>query len=217
MTQSRVLVTGFGPFPGVAENVSGWLAGSLASSKAASRHLHVERLPTEWERVGREAPRLLNALRPRLVLHFGVSQRSRTFRIERSAHNRVAPREDARGALPAARLIRRNGDARLETPVPAARVARHLRDNGLPAIASASAGSYLCNFLYYLSLDWAREQQTQCDVCFVHVPPATALTETELFRGAELILGYLLDHAGMPEPVDLREASGPVSAQAEYS
>jgi pyroglutamyl-peptidase len=197
--------------------VSGWLAATLASSKAASRHLHVERLPTEWEWVGREAHRLLNALRPRLVLHFGVSQRSRTFRIERSAHNRVAPRGDARGALPPARIIRRNGDARLETPVPAAGVARHLRDNGLPAIASASAGSYLCNFLYYLSLDWARGQQTQCDVCFVHVPPVTALTEIELLRGAELILSYLLDHAGVPEPTDLREASRSALARAEYS
>jgi pyroglutamyl-peptidase len=192
MAQSPVLITGFGPFPGVPDNVSGRLAEMLAG--AQSRHAHVHILPTEWETVAMRAPSLLDRLKPRAVLHFGVNMRARGFRIERAAHNVAAAREDASGALRSDAEIVAGGCPRIESTVPALRLARLLRAQGLPANASGSAGSYICNFLYYLSLDWASRQEAVCDVCFVHVPPATALTEAELLRGARLILGYLQDH-----------------------
>lgn len=202
MTRSRVLITGFGPFPGVNDNVSGWLAERLAG--VAGPESHAEVLPTAWQAVAVRAPRLLREMKPRLVLHLGLSQRSRLFRIERSAHNRVAARQDARGALPAAHMVLADGPARVDTRLPAAAVARHLRSHDLPALASSSAGSYLCNFLYYLSLDWARRHDRACDVCFVHVPPASKLSESELLRGGELILGYLLDHIERKESAPAR-------------
>jgi pyroglutamyl-peptidase len=71
-----------------------------------------------------------------------------------------------------------------------------LRTKDLPAVASRSAGTYLCNYLYYLSLHWALGQNGACDVCFVHLPPGPRqggpLSEAELLRGAELIMRYLL-------------------------
>jgi pyroglutamyl-peptidase len=195
MAQSRVLITGFGPFPGAAENVSGSLAKSLAASEASSCHsLHVEALPTEWDYVSTRGPRLLDELRPRLILHLGLNQRARSFRVERSAHNLVAKREDARGAFLPRLTVLPRGRPRIDTSLPATRIARHLRSQSLPAVSSRSAGSYLCNFLYYLSLDWALRQEDRCDVCFVHVPPATVLSESELLRGVTLTLRYLLAH-----------------------
>jgi pyrrolidone-carboxylate peptidase len=74
-----------------------------------------------------------------------------------------------------------------------------LRTQDLPAVASRSAGTYLCNYLYYLSLHWARGQNGAYDVCFVHLPPGPSqggpLSEAELLRGAELIMRYLLAFA----------------------
>jgi pyroglutamyl-peptidase len=96
--------------------------------------------------------------------------------------------------------------------LPTTRLAKHLRSRGVPAVASRSAGSYLCNFIYYLSLDWARRQQNHHDVCFVHVPPRTLLSEPELMRGSELILGYLLTHAR--DAGGMKPASSPAVAQA---
>jgi pyroglutamyl-peptidase len=209
MTRSRVLITGFGPFPGVSENVSGRLAHGLARCKLPghSPATRAELLPTEWDEVSKRAPRLLDAVRPRLVLHLGLSERAQAFRIERSAYNRAAAREDACGALPRERLICAPGPARIDTRLPTTELAKHLRRHDLPAGASRSAGRYLCNFLYYLSLDWAGRQDDACDVCFVHVPPPAALSETELLRGGELILCYLLDHIGEREAADRRLAA----------
>ena len=202
MARPRVLITGFGPFPGAPENSSAWLVQALAAGRLSSRlgcDLQAEVLPTEWADVATRGPRLLRQHRPELILHFGLSKRAKGFRIERFAHNVIDLREDAQGALPAMRSVLELGRVRLDTRVPASSLAKHLRSQSLPAVASRSAGAYLCNYLYYLSLDWARRQEAPCDVTFVHLPPGPRqggpLSEVELLRGAELIMHYLLAFA----------------------
>ena len=53
MARPRVLITGFGPFPGVPDNPSSWLAEALAAGAAAQAdaELHARVLPTEWQAV----------------------------------------------------------------------------------------------------------------------------------------------------------------------
>lgn len=202
MASCHILVTGFGPFPGVPENNSGWLVEALARRRLASRlgcAIETRVLPTEWSQVSLLGPALLRTHRPRLILHLGVSGKARGFRIERAAHNRIVRREDASGALHGKRQILDYGAQRLDTEIPVPDLAKHLRGLGLPAITSPSAGSYLCNFLYYHSLDWASRQKRRADVCFVHVPHGEdqggTLGEAELLRGTEAILRYLIAHA----------------------
>jgi pyroglutamyl-peptidase len=202
MRQPRLLITGFGPFPGAPENVSAWLVETLAATKLSSRlgcELHAHVLPTGWAEVRTLGPNLLQRHEPRLILHFGLSSRASGFRIERSAHNRVGAKDDARGARHAPGVILEHGQERLDTELPLASLAKHLREQGIPAATSGSAGSYLCNFLYYLSLDWAGRQATRSDVAFVHIPTGPRqggpLSEAELLRGADAILRYLLAHA----------------------
>lgn len=213
MPRPPILLTGFGPFPGVPENVSKWLVEALAASPSRfGCDVHGEVLPTEWTEVAKRAPTLLHRHRPRLTIHFGLNPRARGFRVERSAHNRVHARHDARGALPAGAAVIEAGPARLDTGVPASQLVKHLKQNGFPAAASRSAGSYLCNFLYYLSLDWAAKQENRCHVCFVHIPPGPRqggpLTEAELLRGAEAALLYLLEAVDRGDRAPLQAASG---------
>ncbi|MGB8709618.1 MAG: pyroglutamyl-peptidase I, partial [Methyloceanibacter sp.] len=90
MARPRVLLTGFGPFPGAAENSSAWLVEELAGDRQSSHlgcDLHAEVLPTEWAEVARLGPGLVQHHRPRLTLHLGLHKRAQGFRIERSAHN----------------------------------------------------------------------------------------------------------------------------------
>jgi pyroglutamyl-peptidase len=201
MARPRILLTGFGPFPGAADNPSAWLVDALAQgqpSSLADCNIHTDVLPTEWAEVAARGPRLFRQHRPELVLHFGLNKRAQGFHIERSAHNVIALKEDACGALPAMRHVIERGDARLDTAISTAELARHLRKQNLPARASRSAGTYLCNYLYYLSLYLARDRQDPCSVIFVHLPPGPRqggpLSEAELLRGGEIILRYLLTH-----------------------
>lgn len=206
MATPRVLITGFGPFPGVAANPSAWLVEALAAQDASPGldcHLHARVLPTEWQAAAL-MPRLYETLQPHVMIHFGVSEHARALRVERSAHNRTARREDAKGALPASPVIRAEGPERFDTALPAAALAAHLKTCGLPAVTSSSAGLYLCNFLYYHSLDWARGQAAPPLVLFVHIPVLSGkdgpFSEEALRRGAEETLRFVLTIARAQDP-----------------
>ena len=214
MARSRILLTGFGPYPGVAENPSGWLAETLAArAPSYDCDLHARIIPTEWDAVAALTPSLHETLQPHVMIHFGVSPRAKAVRIERSAHNRAASQADARGALPD---ISPNGAMRLDTGLPVTRIAAHLRTQGMAAHASRSCGRYLCNFLYYRSLQWAHAQAR--DALFVHVPVPTSqggpFSENALLDAAEEILHFVL---GFTAGQDARaaQARSPVASPAE--
>ena len=216
MSRTRILLTGFGPFPGVTDNPSARLVESVANAKSFAPHdceLTMEVLPTEWNAVGTLVPRLLKSLQPHVTIHFGVSRQARSLRIERSAHNRILPRSDAAGVLPSRRTIHDGGPARLDSNVAVPRLAAKLRESGVPAISSAHAGSYLCNFLYYHSLSWAMWQAPAPHVLFVHIPPSRAqggpLEEADLLRGARTILNFMpsASHADQIPAERIRMAS----------
>ncbi len=212
MARPRVLITGFGPFPGFADNPSAWLVETLAKRQPQPEfELHARVLPTEWEEVAL-IPRLYATLQPHVMIHFGVSERAAAFHVERSAHNR-ARAADARGTMPESRTIRANGPRRFDTPFHAAALAAHLRRSGLPAMTSRSCGDYLCNFLYYHSLEWAYRQGNVPAVVFVHIPPWTrkrgSSREALLYGGAET-LRFVLGCANGQKPLKTR-ARPPIS------
>lgn len=207
MTRPRVLVTGFGPFPGVAENPSGWLAETLADRMPVTDwefHGHV--LPTEWQKVTALTPHLHDHLQPHVMIHFGVSPGAAGLRIEHSAHNQTSRRVDACGALPGADAISPHGPQRLDTGLPVASISAYLRSRGHAARASRSCGHYLCNFLYYRSLEWAHAQGRQA--LFVHVPSLAAqggpMTNDGLLAAAQDTVEFVLDHATQGVPAVLR-------------
>jgi pyroglutamyl-peptidase len=220
MAQPRILITGFGPFPGVAENPSAWLVETLAAQQRASRSgLGARILTTAWEAVAL-MPRLYRSLQPHAVIHFGVSARAKAFHIEATAHNRVALRADARGALPEARTIRESAPSRYDTSFPAAKLAAHLRRSGIAARTSRSPGAYLCNFLYYHSLEWAHLQRNVPLVVFVHVPPWTKKRGPQsrevLLAGGTEILRFVRACANGEKPLK-RKAREPVRLVADIS
>src|SRR5262245_54798275 len=130
MARPRILITGFGPFPGFADNPSSWLAETLAEQARASGVARDARiLPTVWEHIAL-IPRLCRSLQPDAMIHFGVSERAKAFHVEASAHNRLTQRADARGAMPKSRTIREGGPSRIDTLFPAAGLAAHLRRSG---------------------------------------------------------------------------------------
>jgi pyroglutamyl-peptidase len=199
MRGQRMLITGFGPFPGVTENPSAWLAKTLAahlSARAKAVDVRAAVFPTEWEHVRDHAPPLLERLSPDIVLQFGVSRRAQGFVVERSAHNTCMDRDDATGSRPSKACIVTGGAARQDTAMPVSSLVDHLRRSGVPATPSANAGRYLCNQLYYLSLDWAARRAPAPLVGFVHIPLAWRqggrLNETELLAGATAIADFAL-------------------------
>jgi pyroglutamyl-peptidase len=171
--RAHVLLTGFGPFPGVPVNATMRLVPMLA--EAAPRafpgvEFSTLLLATEWETAPARARHVLQETRPDLVLHFGVSGRARGFEIETRARNDCQLSADAAGFYPAGPRLAPEADAVLRATLPVHHIVGRLRALRIPAYASRDAGAYLCNALLWRSLEADREAARATRIGFVHIP-----------------------------------------------
>lgn len=171
--RDTILLTGFGPFPGVPQNVSERFVSKLAhlAARRFSAHRVVARiLPTEWERAPQRLEALYERERPKLVLHFGVSPDANSYVLEGIAHNTCKPAEDAAGELPSASVVVEGGSDTLDAKLPADDIVERLRAIRVPIVTSDDAGGYLCNALLYRSLFLASQLREPPVVGFFHIP-----------------------------------------------
>src|SRR6266436_3174526 len=98
----KILITGFGPFPGAPVNPTEPLVAALTRRRHPAdvrRVGHVFRV--SYETVDRELPALLKREQPDALVMFGLAGRTRHLRVETLARNaltRTVP--DAGGKLP---------------------------------------------------------------------------------------------------------------------
>lgn len=170
--RTRLLLTGFGPFPGVPINATMRLVPELA--EAVAQHFPDVRcstllLATEWSTAPARVAEAIEGMPPDVLLHFGVSSRARGFEIETRARNACQASPDAAGTLPAAAVLMDAGQDFLPASLPVRHILARLRARGLPAFASRDAGAYLCNAVLYRSLAQHRETGS-ARVGFIHIP-----------------------------------------------
>jgi pyroglutamyl-peptidase len=170
-TRPVLLLTGFGPFPGVPHNASADLVKGLAAAavkrfpkKCVVAHI----FPTEWVAAERQLTNLFTRHSPALAVHFGVSAQARGFCIETTAHNAQAPVPDAAGRLPASPKVLASGAGSVPVSIPAAKIFARLERLAVPASLSHTAGTYLCNSVMYRSVHLA--EQTAALAGFIHLP-----------------------------------------------
>ena len=168
-----IVLTGFGPFPGVPDNATAELVPRLAK---AARDLFpdydivAEILPTEWVAAPQKLGDLLARPGTVLALHFGVSRQAEGFQIELVGRNQCKAMADAAGNMPAVECLLDEGPAELSCTVPAERIVQRLTQLGVPARTSTDAGGFLCNALLYHSLAAADTLEKPHLVGFVHLP-----------------------------------------------
>lgn len=184
-----ILLTGFGPFPGVPENASSDLVPELAAEarkRWPDHHVEAAILPTEWRAGPAAVSDLLVDLKPMAALHFGVSSQARGFAIESRGHNFARPVTDAVGLLPSSEKLSPGGPALLAARFPAYHIVERLRRRSVPVTLSRDAGGYLCNAVLYHSLDRARRADWPMRSGFIHLPAALGGREGPEYAAADL-------------------------------
>jgi pyroglutamyl-peptidase len=179
----KILITGFGPFPGAPFNPTEPLVRELLRQRhppSARRVGHI--FHVSYDTVDRELPQLIARERPDALVMFGLAGRTRHVRIETLARNALTQRlPDAGGHLPAVTTILPHAPASLPLRVPALRLLAAVRSTRVPAQLSRDAGSYLCNYLCWRAAEAARDGGPRL-VAFVHVPLVPRTTATRARR-----------------------------------
>jgi len=166
-----LLVTGFEPFGGLAHNPSQAILALLPEALGGVP-LRKALLPVDTEKVG-GVLQALYAERPRAVLHLGLAEGRPLLSLERLAVNLLDfERPDNGGKRLQDTPVIPGGPLALEARFPLKRILSRWREAGIPGRQSLSAGSYLCNQVFYLSLYHLPES---VPVGFIHLPPDETL------------------------------------------
>jgi pyroglutamyl-peptidase len=194
----RVLITGFGPFPGAPFNPSALLVKALARRRRpalADIELTTHIFATSYAAVDRDLPKLM-AQRPDVVLLFGLAGRRRHLCIETRARNAMTLLfPDADRNKPQHSVIAADAPSSRGCHAPFMRMLGAARGR-FPSRLSRDAGRYLCNYVYWQALQCAQNDRPL--VQFIHIPPVgigprrpgkrRPLSFTELVHAAEAIL-----------------------------
>jgi pyroglutamyl-peptidase len=168
----KVLILGFGPFPGAPRNPSAILAERLARQRRPALEgttLTAHVFATAYAAIDRELPKLF-AAKPDIVLMFGLAARRRQLCIETQARNaRSILFPDVRGYRPNRGAITLGAPATVRGIAPFPRLLAAARTRGMPARLSNNAGRYVCNYAYWRALELAGQKHKPL-VVFVHVP-----------------------------------------------
>jgi pyroglutamyl-peptidase len=170
----RILITGFGPFPGAPFNPTMPLVARLTrlrrpafSDVEFTGHI----FPVTYKAVDRELPQLLAKRRPHALLMFGLASRTPHVRVETRARNAVTMLwPDADHTSVRKGSIAGGADAKMFGPH-TAKLLRAAIGTGIDARASRDAGSYLCNYLSWRAIEATCADDGPRLAAFVHVPP----------------------------------------------
>ena len=145
-----VLLTGFEPFEGEKVNPS-WLAVRRLQGRRIRGHRVVaRRLPTEFGRSLAALRRHLARFQPAVVICVGQAGGRAEVTPERLAVNLDAAHiPDNAGRQPMESPVVPGGPAAYWSTLPVTKIVEALRKRGIPAAVSMSAGTFVCNHVFY--------------------------------------------------------------------
>ena len=170
----RILITGFGPFPGAPFNPTQPLVARLLRLRRpafADLELSSHIFPVTYKAVDRELPLALKKCEPHALLMFGLAGRTGYLRIETRARNAVTMLwPDAAQTRARKGSIAGGADAQRFGPH-TAKLLHAAKGTGVDARASRDAGSYLCNYLSWRAIQAVNADNGPRLAAFVHIPP----------------------------------------------
>ncbi len=168
----RILLTGFGPFPGAPYNPTQPLVARLSRLRRPAFddvEIASHIFPVTYAAVDRQLPELLASYRPDALLMFGLAARTSYLRIETRARNAVTMLwPDAANTRSRKGAIAGEADAMQFGPH-TARLLRAARLTGIDARASRDAGAYLCNYLSWRAIESVNAGRPSL-AAFIHIP-----------------------------------------------
>ena len=170
MTSSPcILLTGFEPFGGESINPSWEVARRLAGDTIGAMRLVSVQLPCVFAQAPQVLQEVLTHHSPLAVLCLGQAEGRSEVTPERVAINVMQARiPDNAGAQPQEEPVVPDGPVAYASGLPLSRIVHRLRELAIPASISNSAGTFVCNQVFYwLQHAWGRSDRLSG---FVHLP-----------------------------------------------
>lgn len=208
-----VLLTGFDPFGDETLNPSWEAVRALQGVRIGGHCVEARCLPVEFGAANARLRKAIIETKPALVVCVGQAGGRTQLSLERVAINvDDARRPDNAGNSPIDAPIVADGPAAYFTSLPIKRLRQALQRAGIPAEISQTAGTYVCNHVFY-GLMHALQRRRGMRGGFVHIPyspeqaarhpGAASLPTASVVEALRLIVRTTLKHPDdLPIPVD---------------
>ena len=161
---SKILLTGFEPFATSSLNPSGEIVKALIGDDLVTAVL-----PVVFGQASSQLRELIDLHKPTAVLCLGQAEGRSEMTLERIAINlddaRIA---DNAGNQPREQKIIANGPDGHFSTLPIEKMVASMKAAGIPASISLSAGTFVCNHIFYVLQDYLKDSSVKSG--FMHVP-----------------------------------------------
>lgn len=170
----KILVTGFDPFGGEKINPA-YEAVKLLPDNIGGAQIIKKEIPTVFGKGGCEAEKAISEHCPDCVICVGQAGGRSCISIEKVAINFIDARiADNEGNQPINTSIIPDGPTAYFSSLPIRAMVENVRENGIPANISYSAGTFVCNEVMYRLLYLADKKYHHIKGGFIHVPYTAA-------------------------------------------
>jgi pyroglutamyl-peptidase len=212
----KALVTGFEPFGGDAINPSS-LAVDRLKKRYGSVVVYTTTLPCSFGRSVGVLRKAIDKAKPDIVLCVGLAGGRSELCLERVGINVQDARiRDNDGKQPIDKPVVKGGPAAHFATLPIKACVSAMRQAGLAAAVSNTAGTFVCNHILYALMDIASHHSTSLRGGFLHVPyapeqiarvgTAPSMAVADITRGIEIIL-----QVSAARTADIHTAEGKIS------
>jgi len=210
-----VLLTGFEPFNGATINPAWEAVRALEGWQGEGFQVEVRQLPCVFGDAIEDLTALIDELHPDVVIAVGQAGGRPDISVERVAINvDDASILDNGGQQPVDTAIAADGPAAYFSTLPIKAIVHALRARGLVAGVSQTAGTFVCNHVFYGLMHHAATQPQPIKAGFIHVPflpeqAAARLDAPPSMALDDIIAGVKLAvEVTLGVDTDLREAGG---------
>lgn len=170
-----ILVTGFEPFRGEIVNPS-WEVARIVDKEVirGTHRVTAVSLPTAFANSPRELTEAIARIQPDVVVCLGEAGGRSQLTPERVAINLMDARiPDNDGQQPIDSPVVDGGPTAYWSTLPIKRMVAAIRDAGVPAAVSNTAGTYVCNSIFYSLMHHIASNGLNVRGGFMHVPYMT--------------------------------------------
>lgn len=169
--KGNILLTGFEPFGGSDVNPSILACRNLEGTEVNGYKLVTEEIPLRYEEVQSTLLEVIKKHQPKAVISTGQSGAPH-LSVERVAINIAHARIPYNcGFQPKDKIIIEGGPTAYFTGLPYRSILENLKEAKIPAHISNSAGTFGCNHIFYLLMNYVEEHELDIPAGFIHVPP----------------------------------------------
>ncbi|MCM3727408.1 pyroglutamyl-peptidase I [Neobacillus cucumis] len=167
----KILVTGFEPFGGEPVNPALEAVKRLNGKEIAGYEVVTREIPTVFKKAIFSLKESIDEMNPDMVICVGQAGGRSTITPERVAINVDDARiTDNENNQPIDEEIVPGGPAAYFSKLPVKAMVKIMNDNGIPASVSNTAGTFVCNHIFYGLMHYLDTSGKEIRGGFIHIP-----------------------------------------------